>query len=67
MKCFHHLESVDVSYQYVKWGIEILGTPVGSDIINEACLRKVQREKSLLSKLSLLQDAQIGALILRCT
>ena len=43
-----------------------MSAPVGSDIfIKEDCLRKVEGEKSLLSKLSLLQDAQIGALILR--
>ena len=68
MKCFHHLELVGVNFQFheAKEGFEILGTPNGSDVfVKEACLRQLQREKSLLFKHSRLQDAQIGFLLLR--
>ena len=50
----------------MKDGFEILGIPVGSDtFVKDACRSKVEKLTSLLSKLSLLQDVQIGVLLLR--
>ena len=50
----------------MKDGFELLGTPVGSDtFVKDACRGKVEKLNPLLSKLSLLQDAQIGVLLLR--
>ena len=50
----------------MKDGFELLGTPVGSDtFVKDVCHGKVEKLNPLLSKLSLLQDAQIGVLLLR--
>ena len=50
----------------MKDGFELLGTPVGSDtFVKDACRGKVEKLNPLLSKLSLLQNAQIGVLLLR--
>ena len=47
-------------------GLEILGTPIGSDsFVREKCIETVKCERDFLAKLPLLDDMQSGLLLLR--